>query len=302
MKKTLVVMAAGMGSRFGGLKQIEPVGPNGEFIIDYSVYDAIRCGFDKIVFIIKEENYETFKETIGKRMPNDIEIAYAFQKMDDVPIKIDLQNRVKPLGTGQAVYCARDYIEGNFAIMNADDFYGFGALKELSDFLDKDLTSNGETYAIVSYKLKNTVTDNGAVKRGVCFEENGKLIDLDESIIEHHNGKYIRESIKTGLKEEINGDTNVSMNLLGFPKEFLNHLEEELITFLKENQGNLETKEFLIPDVVGKLLEENKVKVELLETNENWYGVTYKEDKQIVVGAINRMIKDGIYQENLWKK
>ena len=302
MKKTLVVMAAGMGSRFGGLKQIEPVGPNGEFIIDYSVHDAIRCGFDKIVFIIKEENYETFKETIGKRMPNDIEIAYAFQKMDDVPIKIDLQNRVKPLGTGQAVYCARNYIEGNFAIMNADDFYGYGALKEISDFLDKDLTSNDETYAIVSYKLKNTVTDNGAVKRGVCFEEKGKLIDLDESIIEHHNGKYIRESIKTGLKEEISGDTNVSMNLLGFPKEFLIHLEDELITFLKENQGNLETKEFLIPDVVGKLLEENKVKVKLLETNENWYGVTYKEDKQIVVDAINKMIKDGVYEENLWKK
>ena len=302
MKKTLVVMAAGMGSRFGGLKQIEPVGPSGEFIIDYSVHDAIRCGFNKIVFIIKEETYEIFKETIGKRMPDDIEIAYAFQKMDDLPIKVDLGGRVKPLGTGQAVYCARDYIEGNFAIMNADDFYGYGALKEISDFLDKELMNNVETYAIVSYKLKNTVTDNGSVKRGVCLEDNGKLIGLDESIIEHINGKYIRKSIKTGLKEEISGDTNVSMNLLGFPKEFLNHLKEELIYFLKENEDNLETKEFLIPDVVGKLLEESKIKVELLETNENWYGVTYKEDKQIVVDAINKMIKDGIYGENLWKK
>ena len=302
MKKTLVVMAAGIGSRFEGLKQIEPVGPSGEFIIDYSVHDDIRCGFNKIVFIIKEENYEIFKETIGKRMPDDIEIAYAFQKMDDLPIKVDLGGRVKPLGTGQAVYCARDYIEGNFAIMNADDFYGYGALKEISDFLDKELMNNVETYAIVSYKLKNTVTDNGSVKRGVCLEDNGKLIGLDESIIEHINGKYIRKSIKTGLKEEISGDTNVSMNLLGFPKEFLNHLEEELIYFLKKNEDNLETKEFLIPDVVGKLLEESKIKVELLETNENWYGVTYKEDKQIVVDAINKMIKDGIYGENLWKK
>lgn len=302
MKKTLLVMAAGMGSRFGGLKQIEPVGPSGEYIIDYSVYDAIKAGFNKIVFIIREEHLDIFRETIGKRIESNVEVCYAFQKMNDVPIKIDLQNRVKPLGTGQAVYCARNYIEGNFAIINADDFYGYGALKEISDFLDKDLASDSNTYAIVSYKLKNTVTNNGSVKRGVCFEENGKLIDLDESIIEHLNGKYIRKSIKTGLKEEISGDTNVSMNLFGFHKKFLNHLEKELICFLKENEDNLENKEFLIPDVVSKLLEKNKVKVELLETNETWYGVTYKEDKELVVNAIKKMIDNGIYKDNLWEK
>ena len=177
--KTLVILAAGMGSRFGGLKQIEPVGPNGEFIIDYSIYDAKRCGFEKVIFIIKEENLEVFEETIGKRIKPYIDVEYAFQKIDDLPEGYKVPNRVKPLGTGHAIYCARHLIKGNFALMNADDFYGYGGIKAVSDFLDTDLNKdNKENYALVGYKLINTITDNGSVKRGICKIEDGKLITL----------------------------------------------------------------------------------------------------------------------------
>ena len=300
MKKTLVVMAAGMGSRFGGLKQIEPVGPNGEYIIDYSIYDAIRCGFEKVVFIIKEENFDIFKETIGNRMPSDIEIAYAFQKMDDIPIKLDLSGREKPLGTGHAIYCARDEIADNFAVINADDFYGYSSIKALSSYLDKDLTINKEHYGIVGFKLCNTVTDNGSVKRGVCFSEGNKLSYIDESLIEKVEDKYIRTSLATGIKEEVPGDIYVSMNLLGFPKNFISHLENELKLFLEKNKEDLSTKEFGIPDVIEKLLSSGIADVEIIDTNEKWYGMTYKEDKQMVVDAINTMIESGIYKENLW--
>ena len=300
MKKTLVVMAAGMGSRYGGLKQIEAVGPSGEFIIDYSVYDAIRCGFNKIVFIIKDEIYDTFLETIGKRLPKDIDICYAFQRMDDIPVSIDLKERTKPLGTAHAVYCARDYIEGNFAIINADDFYGYGSFKRLSSFLDNDLT-NPEIYAVVGYKLENTITDNGSVKRGVCLVKDDFITMLDESIIEKDNDKYTRTSISSGIKEEVDKDTFVSMNMLGFPKEFLDKIEKSLKEFLLDKNNDISTKECLVPIVVGDLLEEGKVKVKLLETDEKWFGVTYKEDKQLVVNAINEMIKNGVYKESLWE-
>ena len=298
--KTLVVMAAGMGSRFGGLKQIEPVGPNKEFIIDYSIYDAIKAGFEKIVFIIKEENLKDFEETISNRIKAQIKIEYAFQKMEDIPVNFPLEKREKPLGTAHAVYCARKYIDGNFAIINADDFYGYEAIKEMSLFLDKDLVSQNETYGLVGYKISNTITDNGSVKRGVCKVVNDKIIELDESIVTKTDNIYIRESLKTGLKEEINADTCVSMNLLGFPESFLIHLEDKLKVFLEVNKDNLSTKELLIPDVVQELLKANEIELELLKTKEMWYGMTYKEDKEIVVNAINKMIEDGIYPENLW--
>ena len=301
MKKTLVVMAAGMGSRYGGLKQIEPVGPNGEFIIDYSVYDAIRCGFSKIVFIIKDEIYDTFMDTIAKRLPNNVDIEYAFQRMDDIPVEVDLGSRTKPLGTTHAIYCARNHIEGNFGIINADDFYGYGSYEELSEFLDNDIT-NPETYCVVGYKVKNTITDNGSVKRGVCFEKDGFLSYLDESLVEKDGNKYVRTSLSTGKKEKIDGETYVSMNMLGFPEVFLKRVEEALKEFLQDNNNDLTKDECLIPIVVGNLLEKDEVKVKLLETHEKWYGVTYKEDKALVVDAINKMIKDGVYSHNLWEK
>ena len=299
MKKTLVVMAAGMGSRFGGLKQIEPVGPNGEFIIDYSVYDAVRSGFDKIVFVIKEEMYDIFMETIVKRLPKNIDISLAFQDMDDIPVEVDLADRKKPLGTGHAIYCARDYIEGNFAIINADDFYGYSSFKELSEFLDNDLM-NPETYAIVGYELEKTITSNGSVKRGVCSVKDGYITGIDESVIEKVDNSYVMTSIETNKTDTIEANNYVSMNMIGFPIEFLNRINDGLKEFLQDS-SNLIDKEYLVPSLIGDLLNRNQIKVKLLESREKWYGVTYPEDKELVQNAINKMIEDGIYPKDLWK-
>lgn len=299
--KTLVILAAGMGSRFGGLKQIEPVGPNGEFIIDYSIYDAKRCGFEKVIFIIKEENLEVFEETIGKRIKPYIDVEYAFQKIDDLPKGYKVPNREKPLGTGHAIYCARHLIKGNFALMNADDFYGYGGIKAVSDFLDTDLNKdNKENYALVGYKLINTITDNGSVKRGICKIEDGKLIGLDESLVEKDDQGLTKTSFKTSIKERVKNDTLVSMNLMAFHHNFINHIEEEFIPFLEKNKNDMETCEYLMPDVVTKEIKENIAQVKVLETDEKWYGITYKEDKQEVVNAIKDMIQKGIYKEKLW--
>lgn len=299
--KTLVILAAGMGSRFGGLKQIEPVGPNGEFIIDYSIYDAKRCGFEKVIFIIKEENLEVFEETIGKRIKPYIDVEYAFQKIDDLPEGYKVPNREKPLGTGHAIYCARHLIKGNFALMNADDFYGYGGIKAVSDFLDTDLNKdNKENYALVGYKLINTITDNGSVKRGICKIEDGKLIGLDESLVEKDDQGLTKTSFKTSIKERVKNDILVSMNLMAFHHNFINHIEEEFIPFLEKNKNDMETCEYLMPDVVTKEIKENVAQVKVLETDEKWYGITYKEDKQEVVNAIKDMIQKGIYKEKLW--
>lgn len=300
MNKTLVVMAAGMGSRFGGLKQIEPVGPNKEFIIDYSIYDAIKVGFSKVIFIIKEENYKIFKETIGKRIEKHIKVEYAFQKLSDIPEGYDLKNRTKPLGTAHALYAARDLIKGNFAVINADDYYGREALEKISKFLENDLVNNKEHYALIGYKVKNTITLNGSVKRGVCKIENNSLLELDESKIELVEGKIEKESLHTKKKEFISEDTLVSMNLLGFPKEFITHISNNLEKFLSANKDNLTEVEYLIPDILTKEIKDNRAIVKVIETNDKWYGITYKEDKESVVKAISDMINEGIYPNKLW--
>ena len=299
--KTLVILAAGMGSRFGGLKQIEPVGPNGEFIIDYSIYDAKRSGFEKVIFIIKEENLEVFEETIGKRIKPFIKVEYAFQKIDDLPEGYEIKDREKPLGTAHAIYCARNLIEENFALMNADDFYGYGGIKKVSEFLDGDLDKdNKENYALIGYKLVNTITDNGSVKRGVCNIKNGKLIGLDESLIEKDEKGLVKTSFKTNIKERVESDALVSMNLMAFHHNFIRHIEEEFVPFLEKNKNDMSKCEYLMPDVVTKEINENIAQVEVLETDEKWYGITYKEDKKEVENAIRDMINKGIYKENLW--
>ena len=299
--KTLVILAAGMGSRFGGLKQIEPVGPNGEFIIDYSIYDAKISGFEKVIFIIKEENLEVFEETIGKRIKPFIKVEYAFQKIDDLPEGYEIKDREKPLGTAHAIYCARNLIEGNFALMNADDFYGYGGIKKVSEFLDGDLDKdNKENYALIGYKLVNTITDNGSVKRGVCNIKNGKLIGLDESLIEKDEKGLVKTSFKTNIKERVENDALVSMNLMAFHHNFIKHIEEEFVPFLEKNKNDMSKCEYLMPDVVTKEINENIAQVEVLETDEKWYGITYKEDKKEVENAIRDMINKGIYKENLW--
>ena len=302
MKKTLVVMAAGMGSRFGGFKQIEPVGPSGEYIIDYSIYDAIKAGFNKIIFVIKEEHLDVFKAAIGKRIGSNIEVIYAFQKQDDLPIPCDTSTRTKPLGTGHAVYAARNYVDENFAVINADDFYGYSALKQMADFLDNNLVDTKEYYAIIGYKLINTLSENGAVNRGVCIQNDKGLRALQECSVIEENGILYKTPIDTTDKQEADPNTLVSMNLFGFPKEFMTHVEEELILYIEENKNDMSKGEFSLPKTVTKQIRNGNAEVKVLETDETWYGVTYKEDKDVIVNAINRMIESGIYSKNLWEK
>lgn len=298
MPKTLLVMAAGMGSRFGGLKQIEPMGPNGEFLIDYSVYDAKLAGFTKIVFIIKEENYDIFKETIGKRVEPYIETEYVFQDDSNLKEKYkDLQTRVKPLGTGHAILCAKDKVKTPFAIINADDFYGRDAYMVASKYLDK---IDDKHYAVVGYKVGKTLSPNGAAKRGICKEENGKLKDLIESSVEKIDDKIIAKPLDGDTEFTVEDDSLVSMNLLLFTPKIFDYLEEKLIKFLETNKNDLSKCEFLIPDVVKDAIKEDRVEVDLLSTNAIWHGVTYKEDKEEVVKAIDELIKEKVYPNKLW--
>lgn len=298
MKKTLLVMAAGMGSRFGGLKQIEPMGPNGEFLIDYSVYDAKLAGFTKIVFIIKEENYDIFKETVGKRAEPYIETEYVFQDDSNLKEKYkDLQTRVKPLGTGHAILCAKDKVKTPFAIINADDFYGRDAYVVASKYLDK---IDDKHYAVVGYKVGKTLSPNGAAKRGICKEENGKLKDLIESSVEKIDDKIIAKPLDGDTEFTVEDDSLVSMNLLLFTPKIFDYLEEKLIKFLETNKNDLSKCEFLIPDVVKDAIKEDRVEVDLLSTNAIWHGVTYKEDKEEVVKAIDELIKEKVYPNKLW--
>lgn len=298
MQKTLLVMAAGMGSRFGGLKQIEPMGPNGEFLIDYSVYDAKLAGFTKIVFIIKEENYDIFKETIGKRVEPYIETEYVFQ--DDFNLKENyssLKTRVKPLGTGHAILCAKDKVKTPFAIINADDFYGRNAYMVASKYLDK---IDDKHYAVVGYEVGKTLSPNGAAKRGICIEENGKLKDLIESSVEKIDDKIIAKPLDGDTEFIVEDDSLVSMNMLLFTPKIFDYLEEKLIKFLEANKNDLSKCEFLIPDVVKDAIKEDRVEVDLLSTNAIWHGVTYKEDKEEVVKAIDELIKEKVYPNKLW--
>lgn len=298
MQKTLLVMAAGMGSRFGGLKQIEPMGPNGEFLIDYSIYDAKLAGFTKVVFIIKEENYNLFKETVGKRVESHIETEYVFQDASNLEEAYPtLKERVKPLGTGHAILCAKDKIDTPFAIINADDFYGRDAYFVASKYLD---TIDDEHYAVVGYSVSKTLSPNGAAKRGICREENGELVDLIESSVERVNGEIVASPLNGSEPFKVTEDTLVSMNLLLFTPQIFEVLEKKLTVFLEENKEDLSKCEFLIPDVVRSAMNEKKVTVDLLKTDSVWHGVTYREDKEEVVTAINKLIEEKIYPNKLW--
>lgn len=290
---TLVIMAAGMGSRFGGLKQIEPVGPNGEFIIDYSIYDAIKAGFDKVVFIIKEENFEVFKETIGKRVEDKIHVEYVFQNNDSVPIEIP-KERTKPLGTAHAILCCKDIVKENFAVINADDFYGYDSYKKLGEFLK----NTKEDFAVVCYKLGSTLSSNGSVKRGVCSITNGYLNKIIESKIEYTNGVYNATSLFTNESVTVDDSSPVSMNMFGFTPKIFELIENNFLEFLETN--DIMTLEYLIPVELSKYLSKNLAKVKVLETTSNWYGITYKEDKFLLVNEIDKLIDLKVYPYNLW--
>lgn len=298
--KTLLIMAAGMGSRFGGLKQIEPVGPNNEFIIDYSIYDAKRAGFTKVVFIIKEDFYDKFRETIGKRVESYIKTEYVFQNNDYIPDKFKplLKSRIKPLGTAYAIYCAKDKINGPFAVINADDFYGKDAYLKAYEYLDNIIYNH---YGIVGYLVGNTLSPNGAAKRGVMEVSNNKLLKITESKVEKKRSKILAESLETGKITTISDDTLVCMNLLLFSNDIFQILEEELLLFLSLNSKNLKEVEFQIPDVLEKCLQKNIKTIDVINTTATWYGMTYKADKKEVVDAIEELTKEGVYQQPLWK-
>lgn len=300
---TLLIMAAGMGSRFGGLKQIEPVGPSGEFMIDYSIYDAIKAGFNKVVFIIKEENYDIFEETVGKRIKNYINVEYCFQKINDLPAGYSVpSDRIKPWGTAHAILAANNNISENFAIINADDFYGRDAFIEVAKFLKTATLKTPKEYAVVGYNVLNTLTENGSVKRGICEEDCGYLKKLTESLVEKRENKIVAKPLDGSHEFEVSSNTRVSMNMFGFTPDLFNYIEDNFQTFLEENKKSLSTCEYLIPDLVEKAIKESYAQVKLLETTAKWQGITYREDKEKVVKEINKLIENNIYPSKLWNE
>lgn len=303
MKKdvTLLILAAGMGSRFGGLKQIEPMGPNGEFIIDYSVFDAIKAGFTKIVFIIKKENYELFKETIGKRIEGHIKVEYAFQELDNIPEGYNVpEDRVKPLGTAHAIYCAKDYIYEPFAMINSDDFYGRDAFIKAYEYLSK-LDINSSNFGMIGYKACNTLTENGSVKRGVCdTDKDNYLVKITESKLERIDGTIKASPLSGENSFDIDDNSVVSMNFLLFSPMIFNYIMDGFDSFFKNNEDNMDTAEYLIPDLLSILIKNNKAKCLVLDTTASWYGVTYREDTPSVKKAIKNLVETHEYNNNLW--
>lgn len=303
-KPVLVIMAAGMGSRYGGLKQIDPVDEQGDIIMDFSIYDAVKAGFEKVVFIIKKENEADFKEAIGNRVSQHVETAYVFQELTNLPDGFSVpEGRVKPFGTGHAVLSCIDEIDGPFAVINADDYYGAHAFQEIYDYLTSHSDDEKYRYCMVGYRLGNTLTDNGHVARGVCSaDEHGYLTDICERtrIEKKENGAaYTEDDGETWV--EIPMDAVVSMNMWGFSNSMLRELKDRFPQFLEENLKTNPMKcEYFLPFVVDELLKEEKATVEVLKSEDKWYGVTYKEDKAVVTAAIKIMKDKGIYPLHLW--
>ncbi len=298
----LVILAAGMGSRFGGLKQMEPMDEAGNFLLDYSIYDAKRAGFDSVVFIIKHAFEKEFKESIGKRVEKLIKVDYAFQDLDDLPKGFKVpEGREKPWGTAHAIYAARDLINDDFIIINGDDFYGRDAYEVAYRYLSSLPKGAKGKYANVAFKVCNTMTENGSVKRGVCFEDkNHNLSKLVESQIERDSsGKIVCKPLEGGDDFVVGEDQPVSMNLFAFNKDLIDHLKERFPEWLKIH-GNELKSEFLIPTVVDELVQEGKASLKLLSTDSVWFGVTYKEDKPGVVKALKALVDKGEYKEGLY--
>lgn len=300
-KPTLVVMAAGMGSRYGGLKQIDPVTENGEIILDFSLYDAERAGFEKAVFVIREENLEDFHDILDDGAAKHVQIEYAFQKTDDLPPGFEVpQGRKKPWGTGHAILSAKDKVDASFAVINGDDYYGPEAFKKIYNFLEAQQEEN--RFAMVAYELKNTITQNGHVSRGVCTVEDEFLTDIVErSKIMRINGKTAFED-EDGKWMQIDENTPVSMNLWGYGKMMMDALEDGFEDFLMETiKKNPLKGEYLLPKVTDKLIKEGKADCKVLFSQDRWHGITYREDKQQVSEAMRKLREQGVYPEKLWK-
>lgn len=296
-KATLVIMAAGIGSRFGkGIKQLEPIGPGGEIIMDYSIYDALEAGFDKVVFVIRRSIEKDFKEVIGKRIEKIVKVDYVYQELDDIPVKYlnKFRNRTKPWGTGQAVLCCKNIIQEPFVVINADDYYGKEAFKEAGNYLSSCLINKRHLpICMVGFTLGNTLSDNGGVTRGICEVDNeGRLID----IVETHNIIKTREGLITSEERHVlSEDSVVSMNMWGLNSEFISILEEGFNRFLEEVQEDDLKSEYLLPTIIGQLLREKAVEVKVLRSADKWFGITYKEDKKAVESGIRSLIECGIY-------
>lgn len=293
--KTLVILAAGMGSRFGGMKQTYPVGPNEEFIMDYSIYSAIKYGFTKVVFVIREEYLDLFKSTIGARLEGKVKVDYAFQKLDIIPEGFTVpEGRVKPWGTAHAIYCAKDKIKGNFGVITADDFYGDIAFKDLSNALDSD------NYSVIGYHIADTLSVNGAVKRGVVKSQNGIINEIIESscVLEGDKVKCtpLDESKETFYVDK---DNSVSMLMNGFTYEIITKIENVMKDEFEHNKDNLDTYEMLLPDIMDESIHEGKI-INDIPTNSIWVGMTYKEDAEYLSKFIEKEIEKGTYPANLW--
>lgn len=299
-KPVLVIMAAGMGSRYGGLKQIDPIDADGHIIIDFSIYDAVRAGFEKVIFIIKRENEQIFRDTIGKRAEGLMEVAYVFQELENIPEGFSVpEGRIKPWGTGHAVLSCMDIIDGPFAVINADDYYGPEAFKMIYDYLTTHEDDSKYRYTMVGYRLGNTLTENGHVSRGVCtVDDKGYLTGICERtyiVMTPDGAAYSEDDGKTLVP--ISPDERVSMNMWGFTASFMTALKDQFTDFLaNEVPANPMKAEYFLPSVVSSLLADDKATVQVLHSNDKWYGVTYKEDKETVVAAIAALKQRGVYQ------
>ena len=305
MKKTaLVIMAAGIGSRFGkGIKQLAPVGPNGEIIMDYSIRDALEAGFNKVVFIIRKDIEKEFHERIGERISKLTEVAYVFQELDDLPEGfVKPADRVKPWGTGHAVLCAKKVLKEPFAVINADDYYGKEAYVKVHDYLVEDKEDDGRLHiCMAGFRLGNTLSDNGAVTRGICRIEDGKLTGVTETHNIYKVPSGAQEWREDGTKQDLDVKSLVSMNMWGLTPDFADALEEGFVRFLDGIGENDSKKEFLLPEFIDSMIQQKLAAVEVLETKDTWFGVTYQEDKAAVMAAFLDLVAKGVYPENLYE-
>lgn len=302
MSPTLVVLAAGMGSRYGGLKQIDPMGPSGETILDYSVYDALRAGFGRVVFIIRPDFEDAFRSGVAARFSDRVDVDFSFQTLDRLPAGFEVpEGREKPWGTTHAILCARQQIHGNFAVINADDFYGRDSYAVLSQHL-QSIDPTSTDFAMVGFTLRNTLSDHGSVARGVCVADgNGFLASIDEMTKIERDGRAARNTRDDGTVVALSGDEPVSMNMWGFTPRLFDHLDRVFREFL-EQSGREAKSECFIPLTVGQLVNEGTATCRVLRTDSSWFGVTYREDKEVVQASIADLIARGDYPPDLWAK
>lgn len=303
IETTLVVMAAGLGSRFGGIKQLEPVGPSGEIIMDYSVYDAIKAGFNKVVFIIRKDIEEDFKKIIGNRISKMIDTEYVIQDVNNLPEGFKLpEGRTKPWGTGHAILSCKNVVKNPFIVVNADDYYGKEAFVKVHDYLvNPDKTDKKYNFCMAGFRLGNTLSENGTVTRGICdVDENNMLLDVNETFEiqrDHDEAKAVRD----GKQLRISLEQPASMNMWGFTADFIDELDKRFTPFLSGISGNEMKAEYLLPSIVDELIKEGSAQVKVLDTNDKWFGVTYQEDKYMVQSSLKKLVEQGVYPEALYK-